>query len=497
MIQAIITDNVVSATIVGSININLDIDDAALLTPAGAANIGEAGGGTVQAVFDRIEDSALRNVAVGAGSKTGVGELNVFIGEDAGAGVVDGGGSDSGLNNALGIVAIGAGALALGAFGHDYSIFIGKDSGGNATGGYCTVAVGIRTGESLTAGAYNTLLGTDCGKALTVGGSNLFAGAKAGISATTADGNVLLGVSAGYHVTAAQFCVALGTEALSGTVTVTAIGTVAIGFRAGFKTSSGGSNVLVGYEAGYEITSGSDHVILGSGAGRAITTQYGNVFLGSGAGQLSTGNEGLAVGYRAGNKMTGANTFVGANAGKEATSAAGNVVLGRNAFNAATTAIWNTVVGEGAFSGATNWTNATVIGFDAQPNSSNSVTLGDGNVSTLRCNATTITALSDLRDKREVRDLELGLDFILSIRPVSFEWATRKGSAKDGSREAGFIAQELDSAQLASDAAWLGLVDHSDPDRLEASPGKLLSPLVKAVQELAARVHQLEAAARA
>ena len=83
--------------------------------------------------------------------------------------------------------------------------------------------------------------------------------------------------------------------------------------------------------------------------------------------------------------------------------------------------------------------------------------------------------------------------FIDSLNPVKFQWQTRDGNGKDGTYEAGFIAQELQSAQQDADADYLGLVMDSNPDRLEASYGKLVPMLVKAVQELSAKNTALEA----
>jgi hypothetical protein len=59
--------------------------------------------------------------------------------------------------------------------------------------------------------------------------------------------------------------------------------------------------------------------------------------------------------------------------------------------------------------------------------------------------------------------------------------------------EAGFIAQELDQAQQDHDAEdYLQLVLKDNPEKLEASYGKLVPALVKAVQELSAEVARLK-----
>ena len=89
-------------------------------------------------------------------------------------------------------------------------------------------------------------------------------------------------------------------------------------------------------------------------------------------------------------------------------------------------------------------------------------------------------------------DLPEGLDFVTKLRPVKFEWATRDGNGKDGLFEHGFIAQDLQAAQKENDADYLNMVMDENPDRLEASYGKLVPILVKAIQELTMEVNKLK-----
>ena len=62
--------------------------------------------------------------------------------------------------------------------------------------------------------------------------------------------------------------------------------------------------------------------------------------------------------------------------------------------------------------------------------------------------------------------------------------------SKDGTVRAGFIAQELQEAQKGIE--YLDLVMEENPDKLEAKQGKLIPVLVKAIQELSAKVTALE-----
>ena len=69
----------------------------------------------------------------------------------------------------------------------------------------------------------------------------------------------------------------------------------------------------------------------------------------------------------------------------------------------------------------------------------------------------------------------------------------RKPSANDGKTELGFIAQELDES-LGEKNDVIRAVDKMNPETLYASYGKFIPVLVKAVQELSAKVTVLEAA---
>jgi hypothetical protein len=159
------------------------------------------------------------------------------------------------------------------------------------------------------------------------------------------------------------------------------------------------------------------------------------------------------------------------------------------------TGIRNTAVGDSAGRNLTSGNNNILIGYNSQPSSSNvsnEITLGNGSITTLRCNVTTITSLSDARDKKNIKDLSLGLDFIMQLKPRQFNWDKREwydNNISDGSKmlqtpAAGFIAQELDEAQTSQNADWLNLVLKDNPDRFEASAGNLLPVMVKALQEL-------------
>jgi hypothetical protein len=195
----------------------------------------------------------------------------------------------------------------------------------------------------------------------------------------------------------------------------------------------------------------------------------------------NTSNDNVFIGYKAGTNITGYssnNTIIGSNAGSLLTTGQSNTLIGSLAGSNLTTGGNNIVIGLGAAA--------------ATATSSNSITLGNSAITALRCAVTSITSLSDERDKKEIQTLPLGLDFVDKLKPVKFVWNDRDENGKHDVEDFGFIAQDLKSAQEDSEAGYLNLVYESNPDKLEASYGKLIPILVKAIQDLSAKVEALE-----
>jgi hypothetical protein len=232
----------------------------------------------------------------------------------------------------------------------------------------------------------------------------------------------------------------------------------------------------------------------------------------------TTGQILTAIGYRSlSSNTTGfGNTAVGNSALSSNTTGNSNTAIGLNTLFPNTTGTNNTAAGGGALSGNTTGANNTAIGYQAgygvgtNPNTtgsnntfvgnesvgassttSNVITLGNGSIATLRCQVQSITALSDKRDKSDVKDLFAGLDFIGKLRPVSFVWNTRD-NAKVNVPDSGFIAQELIDAQNEAGVVIPNLVSQENPEKLEAAYGTLIPVLVQAIKELKAKVELLE-----
>jgi hypothetical protein len=247
--------------------------------------------------------------------------------------------------------------------------------------------------------------------------------------------------------------------------------------------------------------SGTNNTCVGSGAG-GLVTGSSNTIVGQSAGsQLSTGQDNTLIGQGAGGALTTANsnTFIGQSAGVNATTASNNVAIGDGAGFNISTATNSTFVGNGTGQGVSNITgdNIVLLGSGARPSVAgafNEITLGNSGTATLRCAVTSITSLSDARDKKEVEDLNVGLEFIDGLRPVKFIWDDREEEGKHDIADFGFIAQDLKAAEEAVEMAdVLKLVYDENPEKLEASYGKLIPILVKAIQELSAEVKALKA----
>ncbi len=139
--------------------------------------------------------------------------------------------------------------------------------------------------------------------------------------------------------------------------------------------------------------------------------------------------------------------------------------------------------------------NIVVIGAQAEASSStvnNEITLGNSSIATLRCNVTSITSLSDARDKANIEPISNASAFIKDLKPVKFDWNRRDG-VKAKEHDIGFLAQDLDEAQSKHGIQeHLDIVYKSNPEALEASYGKLLPILVQALKEQQEEIEKLK-----
>jgi len=121
----------------------------------------------------------------------------------------------------------------------------------------------------------------------------------------------------------------------------------------------------------------------------------------------------------------------------------------------------------------------------------NNFYLGAKGVQSIRANVTTISFLSDCRDKKDIEDIPYGLDFINCMRPISFDWCHRD-SIMVGLSDIGFVAQELQALESDQGSSlWTRIVDGTE-DRLEASALRTYPIAIKAIQELRKQINNLK-----
>jgi trimeric autotransporter adhesin len=308
-------------------------------------------------------------------------------------------------------------------------------------------------------------LGTTALDSLTSGTDNTALGANAGTAVSTGIGNTFIGKNAGAATATGRYNVAIGSGAMG-----SAVATSTFGYN--FAALTGALN---------SVTSGYYNIAIGRDALKTLATGNQSVAIGGDALKVSTGSNNTAVGYQAGVAVS---------------SGATNTLFGIQSGFALSTGSNNTLIGAQSASTLTTGSNCIVIGNAAQPSAatvSDELTLGSTSITAFRCNQTTISSLSDARDKKNVTDLSLGLDYINAVRPVEFDWDRRDGSMS-GVHQAGFIAQELMAVEDEYGAEFVRSVLRTNPDKLEAGPAALIPIMVKAIQELSARVNELEAA---
>jgi trimeric autotransporter adhesin len=189
-------------------------------------------------------------------------------------------------------------------------------------------------------------------------------------------------------------------------------------------------------------------------------------------------------GGNGGSNGTG-NTAVGVSSLFLNTTGYENSSFGSNSGVENTTGSRNTFLGDSAGPAAGDLVDATAIGFAASVDASYHVRIGDTSVTQIG-GQVGWTNLSDARHKQDIHDLDLGLDFVRALRPVSF--TMKQGN---GRTDMGFVAQDVE-ALLGENYNVLGI--GGDAERtLSLRYTDLMAPMVKAIQELQTQIESRDA----
>ena len=446
------------------------------------------------------------NVRLGQGAGDSIasgGTNNVTIGKDAGTAITTGDAN----------VAVGKDALKT-ADTCTHNVALGLQSLFSTTSAGDNTAVGNFSLYTNTA-IRNTAMGYSAMYYNTSGSGHVAVGYNALLDNTTGNGNVAVGFSAGANATTTDHSVFVGYEA-GGNATLTGHDNTFVGMRAGYDCTSGQQNTGIGREALANVTTGSENTACGNYALGGVTAGDQNVAVGYNtmnatvgeyntgvgynamAGQ-SSGDYNVAIGYQAAQDMTTGsdkNTCVGGFAGNDMTSGAQlNVFVG-----------YSTTAESGGADGQ------IVLGTNVSSLGSYYTTLGrnsDGRVYNNYASNATWTRTSDERIKKDIQtNTDCGLDFINDLRTVTYKWKApsehpetflsydaSKTEAAYTEKMYGFIAQEvkqaMDDHNITDFAGW-HVTSENQGSQQGISYEMFVMPLVKAVQELSAKVDTLE-----
>lgn len=364
-------------------------------------------------------------------------------------------------------------------------------------------AIGHESGLKITDGQYNCFLGYQAGKEVIKGESNVFIGYQAGLN-TRGDGafwhqgglNVFLGYQAGYNNINGGQNIAIGYEAMHSNIA--GYFNIGLGVFALHANDTGEYNIAIGKYAMQYNTKGNENVALGTYALSANTTGSDNTALGGGClGMNTTGNYNIGVGISAVyNNETGN----------------GNVGVGMFALDNYKNGSYNTAIGHkaGSHDSEVNLSNTICIGWDVEVSGSNSINIGNYYIHSAKSNVAW-TTFSDGRFKEKIAQDVHGLDFIMKLKPVTYNLNVHKlneykGIKDDGDWEGkydiekirftGFVAQDVEKAADEVGYTFSG-IDKSDLKNDRGTYGlryaEFTVPLVKAVQEQQAMIEALKA----
>lgn len=320
------------------------------------------------------------------------------------------------------------------------------------------------------------------GNVLTCNGAAAPSWQPAGASLTGFTGatNTALGVSALTALTTGTNNTATGTYALNNNTS--GFQNSALGKDALRYNTTGYENLATGYQALYSNTTGYNNSAFGRQALYSNTTGDTN---------LASGNYALfsnSTGYY--------NSAFGRDALRYNTTGNFNLALGSTALYYNSTGEGNTALGYGAFLAKTTGNYNVGIGYDCAASSttvSNEVNIYNGTVTArFQGSASSWSFVSDIRDKTNIVDLELGLNFINKLQPRKFEWNLRHTDVDKGKVASGFIAQEVLSVLEQEDALFTGLVDTNDSEKYMLAQTNLIPILVNAIKELSAELAALK-----
>lgn len=283
------------------------------------------------------------------------------------------------------------------------------------------------------------------------------------------------------------------------------------------QNTTGRRNVAVGSQALMANTTGQNNTAIGANSLMTNTTTGSNTAIGyqSLTNNIGTGNTAVGAEALNNNNLGSYNVAVGFGALAFITDASSNTGLGYNTLSSLTTGFYNTAIGYDANVSTGTLTNATALGSGAIANASNKVRIGNSGVTVIE-GQVPFTTPSDGRYKYNVKEDVKGLDFIMQLRPVTYQFDVQRfdASMQDNTsstvhhvsnvlqasyneaaaiRRTGFIAQEVEKAAEKTGYDFSGInKPKTSADHYSLSYESFVVPLVKAVQEQNKQIDELK-----
>lgn len=314
------------------------------------------------------------------------------------------------------------------------------------------VAIGRNALVHLMKGNSNTAIGYNSQAHTIDGNGNTSVGDRSLRDNLAGGRNSALGIYSLTNNITGQDNTALGANNLQQTVHAsnnTAIGYGAMHFFKDDKNLNtdssytfGSRNTAVGSQAMQDGKNASYSVMVGSYAGRYTEGEFN---VGVGAGSFPALKEGKR------------NVAVGGNTNRNVIKGDDNIAIGYTAGP------------------NSDYTNTVSLGANAHANGNNQIQIGSNEHTVYTFNA--IRQRSDKRNKENIKDTSLGLDFINKVRAVDYNF---KGS-KDIHH--GVVAQEIENTGYTFGGVQNSKYEGGD-DIYTVSYTELIAPLIKSVQEL-------------